>query len=110
MEAAKSGDTNSSMNTNNKHMVARNVTMEALARRLTQELGKQVVDRTELKGGFNFEWEWAPERLGSEPDAGVDGRPSIFTALQERLGLKLEAGKVPVSAVVIDRAERPEGN
>jgi len=110
MEPAEAGDTNSSMSTNNKHMVARNVTMGALARRLSQETGKLVVDKTELKGGFNFEWEWAPERLGSEPDAGADGRPSIFTALQERLGLKLEAGKVPVAAVVIDRAERPEGN
>ena len=51
-----------------------------------------------------------PEQLKSQPEASSDDRPSIFIAIQEQLGLKLESAKVPFLAVVIDRAEKPEGN
>jgi len=51
-----------------------------------------------------------PERLDAKPEASSDGRPSIFTALQEQLGLKLESAQVPIQGSVIDRAERPDGN
>jgi uncharacterized protein (TIGR03435 family) len=77
-----------------------------------------VVDRTGLKGDFDFALEWAPGEdeprkkiNGVEvPLAGDISGPSVFTALQEQLGLKLESTKGPVEILVIDRAERPSAN
>lgn len=62
--------------------------------------GRPVVDRTGLAGEFNLTLEATPDNF--DPN-GV----SIFTALQEQLGLKLESGRVPVDVLVIDKAERP---
>jgi uncharacterized protein (TIGR03435 family) len=56
-----------------------------------------------LAGNYNF-------KLVYSADMGDTTGPSIFTALQEQLGLKLEAGTGPVEVVVIDRAEKPSGN
>jgi uncharacterized protein (TIGR03435 family) len=94
--------TNGSTNTQNTHMVAKNTTMEDLARFLSRDQERIVVDKTGLTGGFDFELEWA--------ENPTDDRPSMVTALQEQLGLKLEAAKVPYSAVVIDKAVKPEAN
>jgi uncharacterized protein (TIGR03435 family) len=69
-----------------------------------------VVDRTGLTGTYDLELTWTPEA----PPAGRDGAPpvdpngpSVFTALQEQLGLKLEATTGPVEVLVIDSADRP---
>jgi uncharacterized protein (TIGR03435 family) len=80
--------------------------MASFARSLSRirEVSKLVVDRSGLAGGFDFAMEWSPAQEES------DEHPSIFTAIQEQLGLKLESGKVPVEAVVIDRAEKPSEN
>jgi uncharacterized protein (TIGR03435 family) len=82
--------------------------MEALARRLSRnrDIGKPVVDKTGLTGGFNFELDWRPERLESSSDDST----SIFTALQEQLGLKLESAKVTTLVIVVDHAEKPDSN
>jgi len=68
---------------------------------------------TELKGLWDFKLEWTPEPgLGavvSEPSADIS-KPSIFTAIQEQVGLKLESVKRPVEVLIIDRAEKPGGN
>lgn len=82
--------------------------MERFAQRLSREVMGVVVDRTGLKGGFDFELDWTPERLvlATVPDA-ADSAPSIFVALSEQLGLRLESTKVPVSAMVVDHAEKP---
>ena len=69
--------------------------------------GGRVLDKTGLTGKYDYKLEYAPE--DSQPDADSTG-PSIFTALQEQLGLKLESGKGPVEIIVIDRVERPSGN
>ena len=83
------------------------ITMESLAQELTF-VGRVVLDRTDLSGGFDLDLEWAPDAPGAgTPD---DPNPSIFTALQEQLGLKLEAIKAPSDALVIDSAERPSEN
>jgi len=89
-------------------------TMPMFAAALSKRLKRQVVDETGLKGAYNFKLEFTPE-----PDpAGTDehhapppgDHPSIFTALQEQLGLNLKAGKGPVRVLVIDHAERPTDN
>jgi bla regulator protein BlaR1 len=109
MEISASGDENSHINTNNTHLTAKNVTMEGFAKYLSssRDVGKLVVDKTGLAGRYNFTLDWAPERV---TDAHTDDRPSIFTALQEQLGLRLSPAKVPIQAVAIDRAEKPGSN
>jgi bla regulator protein blaR1 len=92
------------------HLIAQNVTMEAFAKDLNRIVGKMVVDRTGLSGYFKFELDWMPERPVANMEPSSEDRPSIFTALQERLGLRLESAKIPTTAVVIDRVEKPSAN
>ena len=64
-------------------------------------VGAPVVDETQLAGTFEIELQWSSE-LASSSDV-----PSIFTAIQEQLGLKLESKLVPSDVLVIDHADRP---
>ena len=66
-----------------------------------------MVDKTNVKGFFDFHLRFIPEELLGNPD--VSG-PTIFTALQEQLGLKLEASKGPVEVLVIDSISEPSEN
>jgi uncharacterized protein (TIGR03435 family) len=75
---------------------------------LSEVLDRTVVNKTGLMGAFDFHLEWAP-LLRSPVQSNNEG-PSIFTAVQEQLGLKLEAAKGPVDFLVIDRAEKPSDN
>ena len=85
------------------------VGMEQLARNLTGGVGRIVVDRTGLQGYYDINLTFAPESLpGAPPETASDsGAPSLFTAMPEQLGLKLEPGRAPIAVLVIDRAERP---
>jgi len=84
---------------------------------LAQQLNRPVLDKTGLDKFYDFTLEWAPEPVGpqgpmlngGEAPAQMDG-PTIFTALKEQLGLRLEAQKGPVEVFVIDHAERPKAN
>jgi uncharacterized protein (TIGR03435 family) len=71
--------------------------------------GRPVVDKTGLTGAYNFSLEFAYEQGASAAAAEDSGpsRPTIFTALQEQLGLKLEPARGPVSMMVVDHIERP---
>jgi len=75
--------------------------------------GRPVFDKTGLTGFYDFEIEWAPNDLAA---AGPDGPapdtvgPSVFAALQEQLGLRLEPGTASFDTVVIDHAEKPSQN
>jgi uncharacterized protein (TIGR03435 family) len=73
--------------------------MSRVAEVLARQLDQPVSDMTETKGLFNF-------TLTYSSDPASDSGPSIFTALQEQLGLRLEARKVPVDVVVVDHVER----
>jgi uncharacterized protein (TIGR03435 family) len=88
-----------------------------LVHELSRRLGRPVVDYTGLSAHYDFKLEWTSDE--SRPAlASIDSAiaspdssgPSIFTALQEQLGLKLEAEKGPVEIIVIDRADRPSEN
>jgi len=86
------------------------ISMDTFATALAQTLQQTVIDRTGFTATFDVHAEWAPD-LGP-PDAretDPNGK-SIFTALQEQLGLKLESTKAPVEFLVIDRLERPSEN
>ena len=85
-------------------MKALMVSMSGLALTLSGTLGHQVINRTNLEGRYDFQLEFVPE------DAADSDRPSIYSALQEQLGLKLETSKGPVQMIVIDRAELPAAN
>ncbi len=92
--------------------------MGMLASELSRPLGRTVIDRTGLKGQYEIKLEWTPEDgPGHGPGDGPESAPppdttgpSLFTALQEQLGLKLESSKGPVEIIVIDRVEKPSEN
>jgi bla regulator protein BlaR1 len=100
-------------------MVGTSASMVNLAVYLSRQLDRSVLDRTGLSGKYNFQLEWTPDAgpcsapsNGGSPGAAIsspDGA-SIFTALQEQLGLKLEATKGPVDIIVVDRAEKADAN
>jgi uncharacterized protein (TIGR03435 family) len=87
-------------------LLARNTGMDRFAYVLSRSVNLPVANRTGLEGIFNFQLRWEPDSERSRPDAG----PSLFTAIQEQLGLRLRAEKAPVEVLVIDRAEHPTEN
>jgi uncharacterized protein (TIGR03435 family) len=94
---------------------AEGVTMTDLARSLTQELsrelGRVIVDRTGIEGRYDVALKWTPdEGRPSADNSSVDAGPSLFTAVQEQIGLKLESSKGPVQVLVIDHVEMPSEN
>jgi uncharacterized protein (TIGR03435 family) len=103
-------DGNSQTHNNNGRLTAQHVSMAQLANVLSRGTGLRVVDMTGLQGVFDFtlEWDRSASTLSANADEHPpsDAGPSIFTALQEQLGLKLEARKLPVEILVIDHVER----
>jgi uncharacterized protein (TIGR03435 family) len=90
-------------------MTGRAITMQRLATFLSSaraQLEHTVVDQTGLSGNYTFKLEWTPEDKQSADAPGT----SLLAALQEQLGLKLEAGKAPLELLVIDHAEKPSEN
>src|SRR5579864_439725 len=108
MQPASPDAKDSNSHTKKTHHTAENVSMAAFARYLSRnnDIGAMVIDKTGLTGGFSFELDWAPEKVA----AASDDRVSMFTALVEQLGLKLESAKIPIEAIVIDSAQKPDGN
>ena len=89
------------------------VTLESLVRMLAAQLQRPVQDRTELSGLFDIDLKWTPEQIpeGLPAELRPDpSGPSIFTALEEQLGLKLLSTTGQVEILVIEKAERPTGN
>lgn len=96
-------------------MPARNATMSDLARLMQRAiLDRPVVDKTGLSGRYDFDLEWAPDetQFGGEVPVAPADAPSapLFSAIQQQLGLRLEATRGPVAALVVDTAERPSAN
>jgi uncharacterized protein (TIGR03435 family) len=94
-------------------------TLAQLANSLAMFVGRTVVDKTELTGAFDFNLTWTPDQMpnvqagppppNAPPPPPADA-PSIYTALQEQLGLKLDSTRGPVEILVIDRADHPTEN
>jgi uncharacterized protein (TIGR03435 family) len=77
------------------------ITMQTFARNLSGGTGRYIVEKTGLAGAYDLELEFTPDQ---SPDTTG---PSLFTAMQEQLGLKLDSQRAPIEVVVIDRLERP---
>jgi uncharacterized protein (TIGR03435 family) len=82
-------------------------TMTTLADQIAKVLGRPVVDKTGIAGRFDVTLKWTPD--GIAPQTDTDSA-SIFTAVQEQLGLKLESTKTSVPVLVIDHVEMPSAN
>ena len=78
--------------------------MIQLAGFIGNKLGRVVVDKTGLKAVYDLALEWDPQQAGDAPG------PSVFTALREQLGLRLETQKAQVEVLVIDSAEKASEN
>lgn len=86
-------------------MECQNCKISAMPMLLSQLVGGTVIDQTGLKGNYDFTLEFAPD-----PTRADDTRPSIFTAIQEQLGLKFVSKKESVNVLVIDHVEQPSPN
>jgi uncharacterized protein (TIGR03435 family) len=93
-------------------LVATRINMLGIVIFLANHLGGPVRDETGLTGFYDFSLEWS-DPMSQRPGGGAqpdDSAPDIFRAVQEQLGLKLNATKGPVEILVIDRIERPSEN
>lgn len=88
------------------------IPMSQFADNLTYVVNHTVIDKTWLSGNYDIQLKFAPEEgtANSKVDNGAEPAPSIFTALEEQLGLKLQSTKGPVDTLVIDHIEKPSEN
>ena len=125
-DAPKPGDgplrtTRGMMRMSPGHFESTGTSIEMLTHLLSRQLGHTVVDKTGLSGEYEFTLDYTPENMPSpfsgapdgepKPPTQVDqGGPSLFTAVEEQLGLKLEATKGMVDVIVIDHIDQPSEN
>jgi uncharacterized protein (TIGR03435 family) len=104
LKTATGDDEHSGTRSIGGHVTATNIPMREFANQIARWTKRPVYDKSGLAGKFDF-------KLDYEGDSKEEGMPTLFTALQEQLGLKLESAKAPVDVLVIDRVERvPSGN
>jgi uncharacterized protein (TIGR03435 family) len=87
--------------------------MADLTSKLSGLLDRPVMNSTGLEGRYDFKLEWTPDPGPSAPDGGpleTSLGPSLFTSLQQQLGLRLEGTKGPVDVLVIDHVDKPSEN
>ncbi len=94
------------------HLTGQRFPISLLAQWLSLQVGRKVLDNTGLTGTYDFTLQWTPDSPApmSAGAEATDSGPSIFTAIQEQLGLRLEPAKGPVETFVIDHVERPSEN
>jgi uncharacterized protein (TIGR03435 family) len=121
LHPSKEPDGSFGTSANNGDFTAHNITAAQLADALTQELsrelGRVVIDTTGIQGEYDVSLKWVPDSGAALMSGGTAGSPlppnsgpSIFTAFQEQLGLKLRSAKAPVQVLVVDHAEMPSEN
>jgi uncharacterized protein (TIGR03435 family) len=100
-------------------LVGRRVTADDIATILSRQVDHAVFNRTGLAGEYDFQLDFTPDSgpcraaqdsLGASPATDPSGLPSIYTAVQQQLGLKLESSRGPVELLVIDHVEKPSDN
>jgi uncharacterized protein (TIGR03435 family) len=111
------GPTCGRINRSPTRVKATSVSLNTLAHALSEILGRTVINKTGLSGNYDISMEWTPDEAQLNmlpPDAPKPpvnaSAPSIFIAIQEQLGLKLESQKGPVEILVVDRAAKPSEN
>jgi bla regulator protein blaR1 len=101
------------------HLVVQSLPMSTVTKILSEQLGRTVLDKTGLTGEYDFTLDWTPDEnhaaAGGQQDLSTPSLhespgPSIFAAIEQQLGLKLELQKVPTEFLVIDHAEKPSEN
>jgi uncharacterized protein (TIGR03435 family) len=85
-----------------------NVSMQDFALMMLYEVNRPLVDQTGLKGRYDFKLAFTKDEQRSATDSSAV--PSLFTAIQEQLGLKLDAVKAPAPVLIVDRIEKPSAN
>jgi uncharacterized protein (TIGR03435 family) len=108
------------MKMSNGIVTAEGVPIEPLSRLLADRVGRPIIDKTGLTGNYSFKLQWADDGHDGHdgPPRGPDANaaavesagPSIFTALEEQLGLKLVSEKGPVQVLIVDHIEQPAAN
>jgi uncharacterized protein (TIGR03435 family) len=81
-----------------------------LAKFLSRILRRKVLNRTGLTGDFDVDLKWTPDLSTPGNNPSPNGGPSIFTAIEEQLGLKLESGRAPLDVLVIDHIDHASDN
>lgn len=90
-------------------LTGKGIEVTTLTYSLSNEVGRYVIDKTGLAGKYDMDLKWTPDDEGPGHES-ADAGPSIFTALEEQLGLKLVAAKGPVDTIVVDHVEKPSEN
>ncbi len=85
------------------NLIVANTTIDRFAELLSRQTNVPVLNRTGMEGSFHVRLKWSR-------NTSLDDGPSLFTAIQEQLGLRLRPEKVPVEVMVIDHAQRPSEN
>jgi len=101
---AEDGSSTNSSGGRVRKLTAQRTSMVQLAELLTRYLGELVVDRTGIEGVYDFEFQWVNDDQPPSPE--TEGVPSLFDAVQETLGLKLQRQRVPTEMIVVDHLER----
>lgn len=101
---AHGADTSVNGKSDHTDLTARNLSMALFAEVLSDQVQRTVIDKTGLAGNYDLTLQWSRE---DSRDTNVDTAPSIFTALPEQLGLKLQPAKGPVVTLVVDHVEMP---
>jgi uncharacterized protein (TIGR03435 family) len=119
LQDLKEPNPNASMSVNRGRIEAKGLPVQSLAQTLSGLVARAVIDKTGLTAKYDFTLQWTPDvgtggaLIDAEEDkaraAGLTG-PSLFSAIQEQLGLRLTSQKGPIENVVIDRVERPSDN
>jgi uncharacterized protein (TIGR03435 family) len=113
---ASAPDQRSTGNSRRGRIDAEGYTLAQLSMTLSQSLHAPVLDTTGVAGKFDLKLEWSPDDMAARPPSddphtsGAPEAPTIFTAIREQLGLKLESGKISAEVLVIDSAEKPSEN